>query len=339
MKVLITGSTGFIGSHFIEQCLNKGWDVDAVKRNSSNLDIYESVKHFYKQDSSHPSSNEINQLQLLKEALSERAEWSCSKIHSQERGSLKWLTASLDDIDEVIGLMQNSYDLIIHAAAKISFKKKDGPQMIEDNIHLTRNIINAAIKEGQKKIIHVSSIAALGRPSEDRPIRITDDWEESPYNTDYAKSKFHSEMEVWRGKEEGLNVLIVNPGIVLGYAQGSNSSRQVIEAATKGNPFIPAGSNGFVFVEDLVSRTLELSENESYWNQRYLMVSHNLDYEYLLNTIAKVYHTAPPKWKLNGTFFKLILAAVKLLEKVGIQPNISSELLISTNKKSVYQNA
>lgn len=339
MKVLITGSTGFIGSHFIEQCLNKGWDVDAVKRNSSNLDIYESVKHFYKQDSSHPSSNEINQLQLLKEALSERAEWSCSKIHSQERGSLKWLTASLDDIDEVIGLMQNSYDLIIHAAAKISFKKKDGPQMIEDNIHLTRNIINAAIKTGQKKIIHVSSIAALGRPSEDRPIRITDDWEESPYNTDYAKSKFHSEMEVWRGKEEGLNVLIVNPGIVLGYAQGSNSSRQVTEAATKGNPFIPAGSNGFVFVEDLVSRTLELSEYESSWNQRYLMVSHNLDYEYLLNTIAKIYHTAPPKWKLYGTFFKLILAAVKLLEKVGIQPNISSELLISTNKKSVYQNA
>ena len=206
MKVLITGSTGFIGSHFIEQCLNKGWDVDAVKRNNSNLDIYESVKRFYKQDSSHPSSNEINQLQFLKEALSERAEWSCSKIHSEERGSLKWLTASLDDIDEVIGLMQNSYDLIIHAAAKISFKKKDGPQMIEDNIHLTRNIINAAIKEDQKKIIHVSSIAALGRPSEDRPIRITDDWEESPYNTDYAKSKFHSEMEAWRGKEEGLNV-------------------------------------------------------------------------------------------------------------------------------------
>ena len=338
MKILITGSTGFIGSHFIEQCLNKGWDVDAVKRNNSNLDIYESVKRFYKQDSSHPSSNEINQLQFLKEALSERAAWSCSKIHSEERGSLKWLTASLDDIDEVIGLMQNSYDLIIHAAAKISFKKKDGPQMIEDNIHLTRNIINAAIKEDQKKIIHVSSIAALGRPSEDRPIRITDDWEESPYNTDYAKSKFHSEMEAWRGKEEGLNVLIVNPGIVLGYAEGPNSSTQVVEAATKGNPFIPAGSNGFVFVEDLVCRTLDLSENESSWNQRHLMVSHNLDYEYLLKTIAKIYNTAPPKWKLAGRLFKLILATVRLLEKLSIQPNISSELLISTSKKSIYEN-
>ena len=338
MKVLITGSTGFIGSHFIEQCLNKGWDVDAVKRNNSNLDIYESVKRFYKQDSSHPSSNEINQLQFLREALSESAEWSCSKIHSEERGSLKWLTASLDDIDEVIGLMQNSYDLIIHAAAKISFKKKDGPQMIEDNIHLTRNIINAAIKEDQKKIIHVSSIAALGRPSEDRPIRITDDWEESPYNTDYAKSKFHSEMEAWRGKEEGLNVLIVNPGIVLGYAEGPNSSTQVVEAATKGNPFIPAGSNGFVFVEDLVCRTLDLSENESSWNQRHLMVSHNLDYEYLLKTIAKIYNTAPPKWKLAGRLFKLILATVRLLEKLSIQPNISSELLISTSKKSIYEN-
>ena len=339
MKVLITGATGFIGSHFIEQCLDKGWDVDAVKRKSSSLHVYESVTRFYHQDSSHTSSNEIHQLQLLKEALSECAEWKCSKIHSEKRGSLKWLTASLDDIDEVIGLMQNPYDLIIHAAAKISFKKKDGPQMIEDNIHLTRNIINAAIKENQKKIIHISSIAALGRPSEDRPIRITDDWEESPYNTDYAKSKFHSEMEVWRGKEEGLNVLIVNPGIVLGYAKGSNSSRQVIEAATKGNPFIPAGSNGFVFVEDLVRRTLELSENESSWNQRHLMVSHNLDYEYLLNTIAKIYNTAPPKWKLAGRFFKLILATVRLLEKVGIQPNISSELLISTNKKSIYENA
>lgn len=339
MKVLITGATGFIGSHFIEQCLNKGWNVDAVKRNSSNLRVYESVTRFYHHDSSHTSSNEINQLQLLKEALSERAEWNCSNTFSDKRGSLKWLTASLDDIDEVIGLMQNPYDLIIHAAAKISFKRKDGPQMIEDNIHLTRNIINAAIKQGQKKIIHVSSIAALGRPIENRPIRITDNWEESPYNTDYAKSKFHSEMEAWRGKEEGLNVLIVNPGIVLGYAEGPNSSRQVIEAATKGNPFIPAGSNGFVFVEDLVCRTLDLSENESSWNQRHLMVSHNLDYEYLLKTIAKVYHTAPPKWKLAGRLFKLILATVRLLEKLGIQPNISSELLISTHKKSVYENA
>ena len=102
MKVLITGATGFIGSHFIEQCLNKGWNVDAVKRNSSNLDIYESINLFYKQDSSHPSSNEINQLQLLKVALSERAEWNCLKYLSDQRGSLKWLTASLDDIDEVI---------------------------------------------------------------------------------------------------------------------------------------------------------------------------------------------------------------------------------------------
>lgn len=338
MKVLITGATGFIGSHFIEQCLNKGWNVDAVKRNSSNLDIYESVNRFYNQDSSHPSSNEINQLGLLKEAFSERAEWNCSKILSDKRGSLQWITASLEDIDEVLSLMQSPYDLIVHAAAKISFKRKDGPQMIEDNIHLTRNIINAAIHQGQKKIIHVSSIAALGRPVQDRPIQITDDWVESPHNTDYAKSKFHSETEIWRGKEEGLKVLIVNPGIVLGYAEGPNSSRQVIEAATKGNPFIPAGSNGFVFVEDLVCRTLDLSENESSWNQRHLMVSHNLDYEYLLNTIAKIYNTSPPKWKLSGPFFKLILAAVRLLENVGVQPKISSELLISTNKKSVYQN-
>ena len=339
MKVLITGATGFIGSHFIEQCLNKGWDVDAVKRNSSNLNVYESVTRFYNQDLSDPSSNEITQLKSLKQALSERAEWNCSRINSDKRGTLHWITASLNDIDEVISLMQKPYDLIIHTAAQISFKRKDGPQMIEDNIHLTRNIINSAIKEGQKKIIHVSSIAALGRPIENRPIRITDDWEESPYNTDYAKSKFHSEMEVWRGKEEGLNVLIVNPGIVLGYAQGHNSSRQVIEAATKGNPFIPAGSNGFVFVEDLVCRTLALSEKESSWNQRHLMVSHNLDYEYLLNSIAKIYNTTPPKWKLTGRFFKLILAVVRLLENVGIQPNISSELLISTHKNSVYENA
>lgn len=339
MKVFITGATGFIGSHLVSQCLDRGWNVTAVKRANSNLDAFHSVEEIYKQTDGNSEGEEIQRIQQLKESLKSLAEWQCNReINPTAKGKLDWISLSIDDIDQIKEALKTPYDLIIHAAAQISFKKSDGPRMIEDNIQLARNVVNAALINGQKKLIHVSSIAALGRPTEDRPIQITDAWEESDYNTDYAKSKYHSELEVWRGKEEGLDVLIVNPGIVLGYAAGYNSYRRIVDAVIKGNPFIPAGSNGFVFVEELACRTLNLSQETSNWNQRYLMVSHNLQYETLLKQVARVYSTKPPKWKLEGLLFNTVYRLVSALEFMGIHMSVSTELLKSTRKKSVYLN-
>jgi nucleoside-diphosphate-sugar epimerase len=208
--------------------------------------------------------------------------------------------------------------------------------MIQENTDGTRNLINACLKKGVKKFVHISSIAALGRPENDQPIRIDSEWVDSKYNTAYANSKYLAEMEVWRGKEEGLQVLILNPGVILGFGEAHTSSEQVANTVRKGIPAYPAGSNGFVFVDDLAYSALTMLTQESNYGKRHLMVSHNLTFRYLMQELAQVLGVHPPKFELSGWKFQLSYWSIRLVELLGISMPISTELLMSTRRNSVY---
>jgi nucleoside-diphosphate-sugar epimerase len=81
------------------------------------------------------------------------------------------------------------------------------------NVEGTANIINAALATGVKKLMHVSSVAAIGRSRGNEVIHEDTPWEDSALNSNYAITKFLSEREVWRGVAEGLNAVIVNPSL------------------------------------------------------------------------------------------------------------------------------
>lgn len=394
MKILITGATGFVGSHMAYQAHLMGHEVVLAKRATSKLDLFHSVRKWYlqwgdlrgrSQESELDANGQkldtskyltVEQVVQLKQRLGDpqlknvkvfsgdlesfkllvadtslpNLKEGINSVFAQEKPDLilgnyfksienfhpQWVDMDLLDTDEILHVLDDSYDAVLHCAAIVSFDRKSEDKMISENTEGTRNIINSCLKTGVKKFLHISSIAALGRPENDHPIGIGSEWIDSKYNTAYANSKYLAEMEVWRGKEEGLQVLILNPGVVLGFGEGHTSSEQVANTVRKGISAYPAGSNGFVFVDDLAHTALSMLQQETKYGERYLMVSHNLTFKFLMQELAQIMGVNPPSMELSGWKFQLSYWTIKIIEKLGFSMPISTELLLSTKRNSVY---
>lgn len=394
MKILITGATGFVGSHMAYQAHLMGHEVVLAKRATSKLDLFHSVRKWYlhwgklgvslleskldtngqKLDTSKYLTVEqvvqlkqrlgVPQLRNVKVFSGDLESFKLSvedntlpnvmddsnSVFAQEKSDLilgkyfksienfhpQWVDMDLLDTDEILQVLDDSFDAVLHCAAIVSFDRKSEDKMIEENTEGTRNLINSCLKKGVNKFLHISSIAALGRPENNQPIGINSEWVESKYNTAYANSKYLAEMEVWRGKEEGLQVLILNPGVVLGFGEGHTSSEQVANTVRKRIPAYPAGSNGFVFVDDLAHTALSMLQQEMKFGERYLMVSHNLTFKFIMQELAQIMSVNPPRMELSGWKFQLSFWTIKIIEKLGFSMPISTELLLSTKRNSVY---
>ena len=115
--------------------------------------------------------------------------------------SIEWVEADLLDLSALekafVGV-----ERIVHCAAVVSFHREDKAEMMNINVTGTANMVNLAIENKVKKFLHVSSVAALGRKPSINIIDETIKWEESENNSNYAKSKYLGELEVWRAQEE-----------------------------------------------------------------------------------------------------------------------------------------
>ena len=334
--ILVLGANGFVGSHFVHQALQLGWKVDGAKRSSGDISHFESIKNYYENS----QNSEISLLNSLKTKLTEFSDsaYAFNPNPHKPSGEFKWIDVDLNDTINIIEILQTPYDMVVNTAAMISFNTSQDAIMIETNTQITQNIVNACLEAKISKLIHFSSIAALGRPENNEDITINDTWSDSEFNTPYALSKHLSEMEVWRGAHEGLQVLILNPGVILGYSTAKTSSTQVIDAANSANPFVPQGSNGFIFVEDLVARTLQLIDESDNWQRRHLMVSHNISFQQIFKTINEVYQIKRSKLPLKQPVYGLVFTLVTLLQFLNVPLPLSTHLLKSTRKESRYDN-
>lgn len=334
--ILVLGANGFVGSHFVHQALQLGWKVDGAKRSSGDISHFESIKNYYENS----QNSEISLLNSLKTKLTEFSDsaYAFNPNPHKPSGEFKWIDVDLNDTINIIEILQTPYDMVVNTAAMISFNTSQDAIMIETNTQITQNIVNACLEAKISKLIHFSSIAALGRPENNEDITINDTWSDSEFNTPYALSKHLSEMEVWRGAHEGLQVLILNPGVILGYSTAKTSSTQVIDAANSANPFVPQGSNGFIFVEDLVARTLQLIDEPDNWQRRHLMVSHNISFQQIFKTINEVYQIKRSKLPLKQPVYGLVFTLVSLLQFLNVPLPLSTHLLKSTRKESRYDN-
>lgn len=334
--ILVLGANGFVGSHFVEQALQMGWNVDGAKRESSHIQAFENIKNYYS-----PNSNkDIDTLNRLKSNLTEFADAGpfYSKSTPNKKGQFKWINVDLNDTVELVSIFQFPYDYIVNTAAMISFNTAEDDIMIQTNTQIAKNLVNACIEAKCQRLVHFSSIAALGRPENDEDISIDTIWTDSDFNTPYALSKYLSEMEIWRGAHEGLNVLVVNPGVIMGYSTSKTSSTQIIQAANSANPFVPKGSNGFIFVEDLVLRTLNLMVSTDSWQRRHLMVSHNISFSKMFQIINETYGIKRLKTPLKQPIYSLVFGIVAFIQFFKIPIPLSTHLLKSTRKMSRYKN-
>ncbi|MBL7878873.1 MAG: NAD-dependent epimerase/dehydratase family protein, partial [Chryseobacterium gambrini] len=243
--VFVTGATGILGRVIVLELLKKGKNVRAAKRPTSNLN---EVRHSYTFYTENPDD------------FFNRIEWV-----DVDFNDMYSLQEALKEVDEVY-----------HCAAKVSFHPHDEKEMYRTNIKGTENLLYACEGSGVKKFLHVSSIAVLDNFNEKGELDEESDFNPKLDHSAYALSKHLSEMEVWRASAEGLNVVIVNPGIIIGSGNWGNSSGDVFPTFEK-NSFTFSGGSSYVDVRDVAEISIELME-KNIFGERFIVIAENRKY-------------------------------------------------------------
>lgn len=306
--ILVTGGTGLIGSHLIYNLLKAGNSVRATRRSSSDLTALDKVLGYYALDP-----------ELLKEKL-------------------EWVECDLLDINSLDDAMEGVTQLY-HCAAIVSFEPKQAQAMLDGNPETTANVVNAALAHSVKKMVYVSSVAALGRSGEHQYITEDTEWTDSKYNSNYARSKYRAELEVWRGIQEGLDAAIVNPVVVLGPGNWTTGSAAIFHTIAKGFSYFTLGTNGFVDVRDVVKVMEQLMESDIS-GERFVLVSENLSYKMLFQWIAEAMNVKVPHRKvspfLSSVLWRLEAIRTKL---TGSKPFITKETAMTSQRTHYYDNS
>jgi dihydroflavonol-4-reductase len=197
---------------------------------------------------------------------------------------VEWVEGDILDVVSLQEAMQG-VDRIIHSAAVVSFHSADRERMRQVNVDGTANVVNVALEEGVRRLVHISSVAALGRTKEGGLVDESKKWSETKSNTAYARSKYAAEMEVWRGFSEGLEGAVLNPSTILGYGDWHQSSCAIFHNAWRGFPWYTEGVNGFVGVEDVARAAVEILESDIS-EKRFIVNGDNWSFHKLLDAMA-----------------------------------------------------
>jgi dihydroflavonol-4-reductase len=276
--IAVSGASGFLGSYVVCMLLEKGKDVHAFRRATSAMHEFETIFNYYFRN-----KNEQERAHL--------------------RQQLKWVIADINDIPSLEQALTGA-DEVYHCAAVVSFVKKDRDQLMKVNVEGTKNMVNISLLSGVKKFAYISSIAALGRTKSGNEVTEKTKWQTSRHNSNYAISKYKAEMEVWRGAEEGLNVTIVNPGVILGVGDFNKGSAKLFKMVWKGMPFYTEGVNGYVDVQDVARAIIELTER-SLFRERFVLVGKNMNMKWYLDTVATLMGKKKPTLKVNKIIAQL----------------------------------
>jgi dihydroflavonol-4-reductase len=207
---------------------------------------------------------------------------------------IEWVEGDLLDTHRIDQYLREQ-TWVFHAAAMVSFDPRDRRQMRAINVDGTANLVNLSLLNDISKFLHVSSIAAIGRPEEVRPINEAEKWERNKKNSQYAISKYQAEMEVWRGMAEGLKVAIVNPSVVIGSGYWDRGTARFFRMLSQGYPFYPLGATGFVDVRDVADFSIALMESPIQ-DQRFILNQANWSYQQFFQTISEALEVKPPRY-------------------------------------------
>ena len=251
--------------------------------------------------------------------------------------TINWIEGDIMDVVFLDNLI-SSVDLVYNCAGLISFSPKQRDLLYKINVEGTSNIVNACLNNNIKKLIHVSSVASLGRASNTEIINEKTIWNNSEKNSEYAKSKHHGEIEVWRGIAEGLNSVIVNPSIILGAGDWKAGSTKIFKTIYDNFEWYSTGINGFVDVQDVAKAMIYLMES-SITNQRFILNADNLEYKKIFESIATIWNKKLPHKQITP-----FLAGIRWrIEKVKAifskqEPLITRETVNTAMEQYFYNN-
>ena len=302
--IFLTGGTGLVGAHILLRLTENGQKVKALKRKRSSLTVIKNIFSHYKKTD------------LLQ--------------------SIEWIEGDLLDL---FSLQEgiNGCNTVIHCAAIVSFNPKDFKKMMKINVEGTANIVNICLENNIDKLAYISSIATLN--DEKNQVRTEDSfWKESKSNSQYAKSKYLSEQEVWRGIEEGLNSIIVNPSVILGPGDWQKGSSQMFEKVWKGLKFYSSGSTGYIDVVDVAKCLIKLLEKEII-NERFILNAENKKYRDIFDSIAENLNKPKPHIKVSPLIKEIAWRIEWLMSLItNKSPLITKETANTAMKNKSFSN-
>jgi len=306
--ILVTGATGLLGSHVLLELVVKGISVKAAKRKNSNLDAVKKLFAFY-----YPQ--QARQL------------WNL----------ITWVDMDVLDYYSIVEALDN-VERVYHCAGMVSFDGADRLALLKNNVEGTANIVNACLEKNIQKIAFSSSIAALGHAADGSMIDEGTLWTSDKSGSAYSLSKYGAEREIWRGTEEGLDAVIVNPSVIIGPFDKEKSSGQLYKSIKKGLPFYTEGIGGFVDVRDVARIMMMLMEGPIV-NQRFLLNSENLSFREMLNYIAVESGSGKPFLKTTAFMGALAWRGAWLTSKLsGKKAVITKETIQSSMSRHIYSN-
>ncbi len=257
----------------------------------------------------------------------------------QSLQGVEWRRCDLLDVYDVEDAMNGITD-IYHCAGIVAFDKESKDALLHFNPESTANLVNQALSQQVRKFVHVSSVAALGRTGEtDKEITEEEEWGESRYNSAYAISKYMAENEVWRGIGEGLNAVIINPGVILGVGHMHDLAMRLMRLAYKEFPFYSNGISSFVDVDDVV-RIMVLLMHSEHEAERYIVSCGNYSYHELFTLMANTMNKRPPRYYANAIMTNLAWRLSGLLSKLtGKKSIITRETVTNANSVCLYNNS
>jgi nucleoside-diphosphate-sugar epimerase len=309
--ILVTGGTGLLGSHLIHTLALAGHKVRASYRDKKRIQKVQALFAFYK---------------------------TSSEIFS----SIDWVECDVLDVVTLEEVMTGC-DEVYHCAAMVSFQKKDYQTMLRINKYGTANVVNVALSLGVKRFVHVSSTAAVGKTPLDqtgyRTVVETNKWIADDNHSGYAISKYLSENEVWRGIEEGLNAVIINPSVIIGPGDWNESSLSIFRTLANGLKFYTLGANAFVDVRDVVFAMTHLIERPEAFKQRYLCTGTNVTFKQLFDVIAKQMNKKVPFLVAKSFLSGLAWRVSWLLCLVTGNQTVTKESASSAQAKVTYDSS
>lgn len=306
--ILVTGGTGFVGAHLLYKLASNKQQVRAIYRSEKKFAIVKRIFSYYSQDS---------------ETLF---------------NTIDWVKADLSDISALTDSFKD-ITYVYHCAALVSFEPDKFDLLQKTNIEGTANIVNLCVSNSIKKLCYISSIAALGQPLNNAPIRETSEWNNEIAHDVYAITKYGAELEVWRGTQEGVDAVIVNPGVIIGPGIWKYGSGSLIKTVHKGLKYYTAGSTGFVPVKSVVDSMVGLMQSPIK-NERFILVSNNWSYKQFLTTCSKALNVKPPKKEAKNSLLQLGWRMDWLGHKLtGKRRRLTKHLVTALNTNTVYDNS
>lgn len=306
--IYVTGGTGLLGSHLLVELTYSTEHIRAIYR----------------------SENKVNQVKkLFQYRYSTKWETYFQKI--------EWVYGDILDVPFLEESMKG-ISKVYHCAALISFYPKDFQQLLKINREGTANIVNICLSENIDKLCYVSSTAAIGSGSK----KIIDEntkWKNTPTTSCYSISKYSAEKEVWRGIEEGLNAVMVNPCVILGAGNWNDSSLTIFRTLRNGLKFYPPGSNAIVDARDVSEIMIKLMDS-AISSERYLCIGQNQSFKSLMKEVSSGLNVKPPSVPVG----RFIVNLAQKMAAIGSfftrkKPNITTETVESLFSHRQYDNS